>query len=124
MRTKVVLQKGEKIRATFTHGTFFIGHLIARPARITLTNRRIILEPTALSAVLFGIFGALIGRFFKKHVHSLPYQHIATVERARIGLNKNIVHVKMNDNTVYTFGVQNFRRLRYVLSKVKIQYQE
>ena len=124
MRTKVETARGEKILATFTHGTYFVNRFIARPARVTVSNKRIILEPSPLSAVLFGIFGALLGNLLKKHVHSIRYKNISSMHRSRIGLNKNIVSVTMNNGEFYRFGVQNMKRFKKSLLKSNITLAE
>jgi hypothetical protein len=101
------LQSTEPVVAE-SKGGYFKSKLSMRQGRLELTAKQLIWYQISLWWQMFGFIGALLSMKGGKRLFDLDLTQIATLQRAKFGINTKVLDVTMADGAKHRFLINKF----------------
>lgn len=106
MKESFALNPNEQIYADKLNVMIRVSKIRVVPGTLTITNQRVCIDQRSVFAMMFGLIGLLLQRFFPSNVEQYPISQIRSLQQTRFAINTEVIDMTLSSGEVRTLIVK------------------
>lgn len=119
MKQSFALNPNEQVYADTLNIMIRVSKIRVVPGNLTITNQRVCIEQRSAFAMMFGLIGMLLQKFFPSNLEQYPISQIRSLQQTRFAINTEVIDMTLSSGEVKTLIVKpHLETVKSAFSKI------